>query len=153
MTLLPDAQDTRSVGRGILLMLGAILFFTWMDAIANRLTQTLDPLQVVWARYLGQVVATFIVLAPRLGAVFPTRRWRVQILRSVLLFGATFSFYTALSGLEIAEATAIFEVAPLMLTGLAVILLGEKVGLRRWLGVGAGLVGALIIIRPGTDVF
>ncbi len=139
--------------RGILMMLGAIAFFTVMDALAKGLTADNPPMQVVWARYTGQVLWTVILLAPRLPRLMRTRYPGLQLMRSIFVFGATFSFYLALSELELAEATAIFEVAPLITTLLAMIFLGEKVGIRRWLALFCGLIGALVIIRPGFDVF
>lgn len=149
-SLMSNEQNNR---RGILLMIAAIGFFTLMDALAKGLTERYEPLMVVWARYTGQVAWTLLMLSPILFKVIKTKHIGMQILRSVLLFGATFCFYSGLSGLKLAQATAIFEVAPLILTGLAVLVLKEKVGPRRWAGVAAGMIGALIIIRPGTDVF
>lgn len=134
-------------------MLGAILLFSIMDAIAKALSGTHHPLQIVWARYSSQTVFAFALLAPRLARLLRTDRIGLQLTRSAFLFGATAFFFTSISVLQLATATAIFEVAPLFITGLAFLLLGETVGLRRWLGVGLGLAGALVIIRPGTDVF
>ncbi|MBB5516237.1 drug/metabolite transporter (DMT)-like permease [Rubricella aquisinus] len=154
MRILPTIRlEENSTRQGVLFMIAAILFFTLMDALAKGLTQRYEPMMVVWARYTGQVAWTLVMLSPILFRVIGTKHIKMQLLRSVLLFGATFSFYSGLSGLKLAQATAIFEVAPLILTGLAVLVLKEKVGLRRWAGVGAGMIGALIIIRPGTDVF
>ncbi|HAE02555.1 MAG TPA: EamA family transporter, partial [Rhodospirillaceae bacterium] len=61
--------------------------------------------------------------------------------------------FTGMATLPIADATAIFFVAPLFITALSVPFLGEKVGLRRWTAVSVGLIGVIIIIRPGTDAF
>ncbi len=138
---------------GLLLMLGAVFAFSCMDAVAKGLSQRYDPMQVVWARYLGQTVWAFALLAPRLPALLPTPRPGLHLMRSALLFGATACFFAAISRMQLAEATAVFEVAPLMITALAFFILREKVGPRRWTGVAIGFVGALIIIRPGTEVF
>ena len=70
-----------------------------------------------------------------------------------LLFGATLAFFSALPYLNLAELVAIFEVAPLLITCLSFLILKEKVSWPRWVGVTIGLLGALIIIRPGTEVF
>ena len=141
------------VGQGIVLMILAIFFFSIMDVLAKALSEENDSIMVVWARYAGQTFWTILFILPSLKTVLRTSVTRLHVLRSVLLFGATASFYVALAGLPIAEATAIFEIAPLVITGLAVVFLGEKVGPRRWAAVAAGLLGALIIIRPGSDVF
>ncbi|MGG7566053.1 DMT family transporter [Rhodovulum sp. DZ06] len=138
---------------GIVLMLAAIFLFTVMDACAKHLVQTQPPMQVVWARYASQTFWGFLVFAPRLRTLLKTRNYGLQALRSGLLFGATFCFFMALEALPIAEAIAVFEVAPLFITILAVLVLGEQVGPRRMMGVVAGFAGALIIIRPGAEVF
>ncbi|MEL6677608.1 MAG: DMT family transporter [Pseudomonadota bacterium] len=139
--------------RGIALFLTAVFVFSIMDTLAKLLTASYDPLYVTWARYAGQVAWTVLLLAPWLPGMLRTRHLGLQVVRSVLLFGATFMFYSAVATLPFADATAIFEVAPLLMTILAVVILKDRVGPRRWIGVSVGLVGALIIIRPGTDVF
>ena len=139
--------------KGIVLILLAMFLFSAMDTTAKYLTGHLDTVQVVWARYASQTFWAVLILSPRLRSVLATDRLGLQLLRSALLFGATFFFFSSLSRLAFAEATAIFEVAPLFITILSVVVLHEAVGHRRWFGVGAGLLGALLIIRPGTDVF
>ncbi|SES67652.1 DMT family transporter [Oceanicella actignis] len=138
---------------GMLLMVAAVFAFSCMDAVAKGLAQRYDPLQVVWARYASQTVWAFVLLAPRLPQLLPTRRPMLHALRSVLLFGATACFFAAFAHMQLAEATAIFEIAPLLITALAFFILREHVGPRRWAGVAAGFCGALIIIRPGLEVF
>lgn len=130
-----------------------MFFFSAMDAVAKYLTGKYEPFMVVWARYASQTFWTVLILSPRLRSLFRTKHLKLQLLRSALLFTATICFFTSLKYLQLAESVAIFEVAPLIITGMSVFILGEVVGLRRWLGVLAGLVGALIIIRPGTEVF
>lgn len=139
--------------RGILLFCLALLLFSGMDIVAKYLTGKYPALQVVWARYASQFFWTLIVLSPRLRAFMRTKHLMMQLIRSACLFGATFFFFSSLKHLAFAEATAIFEIAPLVITILSVVILKEQVGLRRWLGVLAGLLGALIIIRPGAEVF
>ncbi|MDF2231330.1 DMT family transporter [Albimonas sp. CAU 1670] len=139
--------------RGILLYIGALVFFSTMDVVAKWLVERHDPVMVVWARYASQAFWTVVLLAPRMGRVIRTSQPGLQVIRAVMPFGATMCFFTALQTMQIAEAVAIFEVAPLFMTILAFFLLKEKVGPRRWTGVAIGFVGAMIIIRPGTDVF
>jgi drug/metabolite transporter (DMT)-like permease len=146
-------QRTGAETKGIVLIVLAILLFSIMDTIAKGLTQRYDTTQVVWARYASQTFWAVLILSPRLRSVLRTDRLGLQLLRSALLFGATFFFFSALARLQLAEATAIFEVGPLVITILSVLILKERVGPRRWAGVLAGLVGAIVIIRPGTEVF
>ena len=139
--------------QGILLFCGVMFLFSLMDVVAKMMTARYPPLEVVWARYASQFFWTLVVLSPRLRTLLRTRHLPLQLVRSSFLFCATFCFFNALKHLQFAEATAIFEIAPLVITLLSVVVLGEVVGVRRWMGVFAGMLGALLIIRPGTDVF
>ncbi|SEM87955.1 EamA-like transporter family protein [Gemmobacter aquatilis] len=140
-------------GRGILLMLLAIATFTSMDALAKTLIASYPPLQVVWARYTGQTVIVALVFLPRLGRLLRTRYPGLQALRSLLQFGATAFFFFSLGHIGLAEATAITDLNPVLITLGAALFLGEKLGPRRLIGVFVALTGALIIIRPGAGVF
>ena len=139
--------------QGIVLMLGAIFLFSSMDATAKMLMERHAPMQVVWARYAGMMAVVTLILAPRLRPLLRTRRLGLQLLRSAFLFAATFSFFTAISRMEIAAATAVMQVHPLLLTLGAALVLREPLGPRRIAGVGAALVGALIVIQPGAEIF
>ncbi len=139
--------------RGALGMCAAMLVFICMDAVAKYLAGHLPPLQVVWARYTGQTVLICLLFAQSLPRIVKTTSPRIQLLRSVFLFAATSLFFTSLEVMPLAEATALMEIGPLLITVLAALVLREDVGPRRWAGVVAGLVGALIILRPGVGVF
>ncbi len=127
--------------------------FSCMDTIAKLMSAHYDPFQVVWARYASQTFWSLVVLAPFLRSLLRTKYLKLQILRSTLLFGATLGFFSALPYLKLAELVAIFEVAPLLITCLSFLVLKEKVSASRWVGVSIGMIGALIIIRPGTELF
>ena len=139
--------------QAILYMVVAAVFLTLLDACAKQLSQDHDTLQVVWARYFFQFVWAILLLAPHVPTLMKTNYLGLQLLRSALLFGATIFFFFALKWLPLSETAAIFEIAPLLITILAFLVLKEKVGPRRWWGVAAGLLGAIIIIRPGSEVF
>lgn len=139
--------------KGLLLFLASTFFFASMDAVGKDLSQRYDPFQVVWARYLSQALIVALIVSPWLRSVLRTRQLGLQVLRSVFLFGATLSFFFAFSRMPLADATAIFEVAPLFVTALAALVLRERIGAQRWIGVAVGFIGALIIIRPGGEVF
>ncbi len=139
--------------RGIALYLVAVFCFAMMDMVAKLLLERHDPIMVVWARYASQGFWAVLILSPQLLSVARTTQPGLQILRSILPFGATVFFFSSLQVMQLAEAVAIFEIAPLLITALAFLFLGEKIGPRRWAGVALGFLGALIIIRPGTEVF
>ena len=139
--------------QGILLMLVTIFFFSLMDATAKGLAQRYDPLQVVWARYTSQSLVAVLILMPRLGIVARTQYLKLQLIRSAFLFGATISFFSGIALIGLAQASAIMSVNPLLISVGAYLLLGEPFGPRRAIAVSAGLLGTLIVIRPGSDVF
>ena len=137
----------------ILLILASTVMFAILDAGVKYLTGLYPILQIAWARYVFQMALVPAIVGrvtPR--DVFRTRRPGLQMVRSMLLVGATLSFFTAVRHMPIADAAAIGMVAPLMVTALAIPLLGERVGARRWTAVVIGLIGALVIIRPGIGV-
>ncbi|ABD55560.1 DMT family transporter [Jannaschia sp. CCS1] len=138
--------------QGIVLFLSAIFLFSAMDAVAKTLTTRFDVMQVVWARYAGQMVVVALILWPRLFRLIRTAHPGLQLLRSALLFAATWCFFTSLSFMEIASATAVMNIHPVLLTLGAALVLGERLGARRIIGIALALTGALIILRPGTEV-
>jgi drug/metabolite transporter (DMT)-like permease len=142
-----------SAARAILLMIGAVFCFTLMDAIAKALTNRIGLVPTLWVRYLGQTLVVLLMVAPRLTSVLRTRYPRLQILRSIYLLCATALFFWGLANIGIAQAAGIMNVNPLLITLGAALFLGERIGPRRALGVLAALGGALMIIRPGTEVF
>src|SRR6185436_5377453 len=81
-----------------------------------------------------------------------TNRLGLQLMRGLAILGSSLFFISGLRFLPIAEASATGFVAPLLVTALSIVFLGEKVGLRRWIATGVGLIGVLIILRPGTGL-
>ncbi|MDX5400912.1 MAG: DMT family transporter [Rhodobacterales bacterium] len=137
----------------ILLMIGAIFCFSVMDATAKALAPRIGTIPAVWARYAGQVLVVLILVAPRLKTVARTNYPLLQLARSVFLMFGTVFFFFSVANIGLTEATAIMNINPVIITLGAAVFLGEKIGLRRAMGIGAALIGALIIIRPGSDVF
>ena len=137
----------------ILLTLAAILCFTLMDASVKAAASTTGALTAVWARYTGQMLIVVILVAPRIATVVRTAYPGLQIARSILLMLATFFFFQALSRIGLAEATAVSAINPILITLGGAVFLREALGPRRIVAVVVALIGAVIIIRPGTDVF
>jgi drug/metabolite transporter (DMT)-like permease len=140
--------------RGILLMVAAVGFFVTMDTIAKYLTRWYPVPLIVWARYAANLAVLLAFLAARGDLrLLRTARPGIQLARGLLLALATLLFFTSLSVLPLADANAIGFVMPLFVAALAVPMLGERLEFARLLAIAAGLVGALIIVRPGSDVF
>ena len=137
----------------VLLMIGAMFVFTLMDAVAKVLTQEIGVWPTLWIRYLGQAVLVFLIVLPRFGKIVKTSFPLLQLARSVFLMCATMCFFWGISNIGLAEATAIMDISPVLITLGAVLFLGERIGIRRVIGIIFALIGAMIVIRPGSDVF
>jgi len=138
---------------GISLMLAAMAILPFLDVVAKYLgRQGVPVLQIVWARMFFGAVMTlpFAVKIVGVRGILPDRPF-YHSLRATLLIAATGCFFWALHYLSIADALSIFFVQPLIVTVLSPIVLGEKVGMRRWVAVVIGFIGTLIIIRPGLQ--
>ncbi|SFI64069.1 DMT family transporter [Celeribacter neptunius] len=139
--------------RGILYMLVSVTVFASMDMVAKLLGQRVDLSQVLWARYGGQLAVLLLIFAPRLRRALRTEHPWLQLARGLMQLAAAACFFKALQTVGLAEATAVADLAPVLITLGAALILGEKVGTRRMAGIAAALIGALIIIRPGSSVF
>lgn len=140
--------------RGLIVMLAAMIIAPVMDAMAKFMSSDIVGGQVVMVRFGMQAAILLPVVWVLLGpAALKPRRWKLAIVRGILVASAVASFFTALKWLPVADAMAIFFVEPLILTVLSALFLGEKVGWRRLLAVGVGLAGAIIIIRPSFEEF
>ncbi|MEE8445379.1 MAG: DMT family transporter [Alphaproteobacteria bacterium] len=144
----PRAQNIRL---GIVLMMSGLALFTVGEALVKLLAREYEVAQIVWARYAFHALLTVAVFSR--GDVLSqarTSRPGLHIGRSALMLVATGCFFTALRYLPLADAIAIVFVAPLLVTALAIPLLGETVGPRRWAAIAVGFAGVMVIIRPGS---
>ena len=140
-----------NIGRGIALMIVVVLVFGAQDAISKILVQDYSPFQIVMVRYWA-FAALSLFLASRqapLRRALQSRFPLLQVLRGVLLMGDIWFFGLALRTVPLAELQAITLVYPLLVTLIAIPLLGEHVGAFRIWAVIAGFFGAMVIVRPG----
>ncbi len=138
---------------GIGLMVGALALFVFADAAAKHLTAEHHFVQVVWARVIFQALAIAVIVLPRgAGRALRTTRPLAHVLRGVLLLAMVSFFYLSLSFIPMADAAAVAMSAPLFVTAFSAVILAERIGPRRWVAVAAGLLGALVVIRPGLGV-
>jgi drug/metabolite transporter (DMT)-like permease len=147
----PSLQRDDHIGRGILLTLITIGVFGVQDAIAKVLVQDYSPFQITMMRYWGFAAFALFLVARQapLRQALQSRAPKLQLLRGVLLMADIWFFALALQTVALGELQAIVIVYPLLVTVFAIPVLGEKVGIFRFAAVGAGFVGALIIMRPG----
>ncbi|MEX1035006.1 MAG: DMT family transporter [Sneathiella sp.] len=152
MAVLSNAQLPVSSYRGIFLFCTAVFLFAVMDSFAKLAGQSFSPLQVVWARCFFHILLLVIFLGPSHGLnLIRTNNLKVQIIRSMLLLGATICIFTAIKYIPLADAGAIAATSPLFVIVLSVFLLKEKISVRRWAAVACGFAGAMIVLRPGLS--
>lgn len=142
----------QSYTRGILLMLVAVVLFVAIDTMSKYLGRAYPVVEVTWARYFFHFLTFALFLRTRLIGAFRTRRPVLQLVRSAFLVAASLFFIKGLTLIPLADASAIIFMAPILVTALSWPILGETVGFKRWISIGAAFLGALVIIRPGTSV-
>lgn len=139
--------------RAVLYMSLSAALFPLLNGSVKYLGARYPMPEIFWARYAGHLVFCLGAFLPRHGlAVFSTRRPGIQIWRALLLFAASAFYFLGLRTVSLPTASAISFVGPIIVTALSVPMLGEKVGPRRWMAVLIGFGGAVVIIRPGTEV-
>ena len=150
-----DAKDTPgSATLAVMLTIATGFVLAGMDAFAKFLALEVPILMVLWGRYFFHTVITFgaYSIKTRSFRFLRSRRPGLQFLRALALFGATFFMYVALTRMPLGDAAAIQFLAPVLVTAWAGVLLGEHVGPRRWVAVGFGFIGVLLVARPGSGV-
>jgi drug/metabolite transporter (DMT)-like permease len=140
--------------KGIALILASTVFLGASDVTAKYLSATLPSIEIAWIRF----VVFALIMTPAMLPGSPlfalqTERRGLHLLRGAALVGSSLFFISGLRYLPIAEASATGFVSPLFVTALSIVFLGEKVGLRRWIATALGLLGVIIILRPGTSAF
>lgn len=136
------------------LLISSKFIFSFQDVIIKLLSGTFPVHQLVFVRgVVGlPILLLFIHFDGGLASLKTTRPW-FHFLRSGAMFGAFIFYYLAISKIPLTTGIALFFTAPLFITALSIPVLGEKVGPRRWAGVGCGFLGVLIMIRPGMAGF
>jgi drug/metabolite transporter (DMT)-like permease len=151
----PAGLPARShLGRGILMAILATMSYALVDTLSKYMVRGYPVTMVVWARYAVPCLLLLAVFAPRRGrGLLRTAFPLIQIGRGLLLMAGTLFIVFAVKAMPLAEAQAISFIHPVLLTLMAVLFLGEKVGKLGWVAVFLGFAGVLIIIRPGGGLF
>ncbi|MFT5115154.1 MAG: drug/metabolite transporter (DMT)-like permease [Parasphingorhabdus sp.] len=138
---------------GISFMLLTMFFFVSLDSVAKYLMQFYPVMQVIWGRFFFHmffVLLALVMMRSNLKQKAISRRPGLQIWRSILMLLTNGLFFTAVRTVELTTASTIMFLTPIVVTILAIPILGERVGIRRWTGVIIGFIGAIIIVRPGV---
>ena len=135
--------------RGILLMSFSTVCFAIMHTAIRYATFELSPFQIAFFRnFFGIIIFMPIILRSGLGFM-KTERLGLHAFRGLLNIAAMLLYFNALALTEVAHVTALSFSSPVFASILAVVVLGERFRLRRWVAIALGFLGVLLIIRPG----
>jgi len=138
---------------GTLLLALTYLFFSVMELTAKELGQSFNPFQIVFARYLSQLIILIIIFNKRSILHTKSQYPLLQILRGSLLLVTTCFMFSGLAYLPFAENIAIYMIGPVITTILAFFILKEKISFLQIIVVIVGLIGAIIIADPNSQSF
>lgn len=159
MTASPDQthRKRRDETLGVLLMAAAMLIIPTSDAIAKYLSGAHSPAFLSWVRYvaaLGFILPVALLWRgqqPPAPLASPRRYWLSQILRTAFLVTAMTLYFVAITRIPLADALGAYFIAPIAATLLAAIALRERLDRRKLIAVALGFVGAILVVRPGTQ--
>ena len=138
---------------GTLLLALTYLFFSVMELTAKELGQSFNPFQIVFARYLSQLIILILIFNKRSILHLKSQYPLLQILRGTLLLVTTCFMFSGLAYLPFAENIAIYMIGPVITTILAFFILKEKISFLQIIVVIVGLIGAIIIADPNSQSF
>ena len=138
---------------GTLLLALTYLFFSVMELTAKELGQSFNPFQIVFARYLSQLIILIIIFNKRSILHLKSQYPLLQILRGSLLLVTTCFMFSGLAYLPFAENIAIYMIGPVITTILAFFILKEKISFLQIIVVIVRLIGAIIIADPNSQSF
>ena len=140
---------------GSLSAVAAVFCFSTNDVAIKFISNDYALHLVVLIRSLVGLVVLFLFIVPLSGGVkvLYTNRLGLHLLRGFCVVFANITFFLGLAALPLAEGVAIFFISPLLITIFSVVFLKEIVGSRRWAAVTIGLIGVIIILRPGSATF
>ncbi len=140
--------------RGIAFLVAGIAIFSVQDLILKAISGAYPLHEAMVIRSLSAIPFLLILahFEGGLRTLVSAGIWAMG-LRGVLNFFAYTSYYLALAALPLATTVALYFTAPLFITGLSILFLGERVTAGRWVALLAGFAGTLIMLRPGSDLF
>lgn len=146
------SQEYKSNARGALLALSSFALYATHDVFVKALGATFSPFQIVFFSVLLSfpLVTLMLMRDSTKGTLIPVHPWWMAVRTAVsVVIGGT-AFY-AFSVLPLAQVYTLLFAAPLLITVLSIPILGERVGVHRWAAVVIGLVGVLVVLRPGSE--
>lgn len=146
----------KSKTNGYIFLLLALTIFSVQDAISKHLASAYSPIFVTMVRYWAFGLFTVVLASKMRGGIAATSRTKhpfLQVSRGILLAVQVVLAITCFALIGLAHSQAIFAATPILVALLAIPLLGERVGWRRWTAIGIGLLGVLLILKPEGEFF
>lgn len=149
-----DVLSLSQSRQGILFVVLGLSIAAATGAIMKLLSADLSAYQITWFRFFGFALVLLPVVYVRIGvsAMRPARP-RMQVFRGITMASSTVAFVVGARSIDYADAIAILYAYPFLLTVLACMFLGERVGWIGWLGVVGGFIGVLLVMRPSFSNF
>ena len=144
--------------RAVVYILFAILLFDLQGVIIKFLGDRYPVQQLASFRNVFGLIPSLLVLVlsrdwHARGKIIKIRQWRLGLMRGVFIGAAQFCFYLAITKMELATASTLTYISPVLITLLSVPILKHHVGIWRWLAVFLGFIGVLMIMAPGSELF
>ena len=153
MTPVPDDAIGSNSRKGIILMSLAMLSIPLVDGLAKYLSADYSPLFISWARYVvACVIIVPIVLFTRGPKIFPSQRLGAHTLRTVFLVTSMTLYFMSIAVIPLATAVSAYFVAPIIAVVLSLMFLKEQLNVRKLISLALGFGGAMVILRPTSDV-
>ncbi len=154
MTADAASNSMISLATAVMMIIITGVVLAGMDVVAKYLALEIPILMIIWGRYFFHTIVTLVAYSAKRRSLnfLRARSPLLQLIRAATLFGATSSMYVAITRMQLGDAAAIQFLAPVLVTALSGLFLGEHVGPRRWTAVIFAFVGVLLVARPGSGV-
>lgn len=139
---------------GVFMIIASSFVWALIEALGIHFISDHSPYQTIWVRYGAHLLFMLVVLGPRYKTqLVRTSRFKLQIFRSLLMVGMPFFYITAVfNHMESKNLYSVFWVSPLLVMGLAALILGEHIRLNRWIAALVAFIGVLIMLHPDKSI-
>ncbi|MCV2868513.1 DMT family transporter [Defluviimonas sp. WL0002] len=150
----PTLQPGHASAAGVVYLVAGISVFSVQDLILKLLSGDYPLYEIMVLRSLTAtpLLLALVIMNGGLRSLVG-RGWTAMLWRGVVICSAYFGYYLALASLSLATTAALYFTAPLFITLFSVLILREHVGPRRWAAVAIGFLGAVVMLRPGSELF
>lgn len=148
-----SSSQTANPAKGILFYLVGVFFFACNDALGKWLVADYSVGEIMLLRCIGAVPILLLVALVTRTSIKVRNQWGLHLLRTVFLASDSFSFYFSTRFMPLADVMTFYMAAPLIITALSALLLGERVRIFRWTAVSVGFIGVMIALQPTGAAF